>query len=75
MEPVRSAFSALAAVQRQWFRSSLAIGRGEEQLQVALKELVRAAETRASLGHYVARYPWHFVVGALVLGGWLGSRR
>ncbi len=52
-----------------------AIGRGEEQLQVALKELVRAAETRASLGHYVARYPWHFVVGSLLLGGWLGSRR
>lgn len=52
-----------------------AIGRGEDELQVALKDLVRAAETRASLGHYVARYPWHFVVGALVLGGWLGSRR
>jgi len=52
-----------------------AIGRGEAQLEVALQDLVRAAETRASLGHYVARYPWHFVVGSLVLGGWLGSRR
>jgi hypothetical protein len=52
-----------------------AIGRGEAELEVALKDLVRAAETRASLGHYLARYPWHFVVGGLVLGAWLGSRR
>ena len=52
-----------------------AIARGEEQLQIALKDLVRAAETRASVGHYVARYPWHFVVAGLVLGGWLGRRR
>jgi hypothetical protein len=53
----------------------LAIGRREEQLQAALADLVRAAETRASLGHYVARYPWHFLIGGLALGAWLGSRR
>jgi hypothetical protein len=53
----------------------LSIGRREEQLQTALSELVRAAEARASLGHYIARYPWHFLIGGLVLGAWLGRRR
>jgi ElaB/YqjD/DUF883 family membrane-anchored ribosome-binding protein len=53
----------------------LAISRREEQLESALKELVRAAEARASLGHYVARYPWHFIAGAVVVGAWLGHRR
>jgi hypothetical protein len=53
----------------------VAIGRREEQLESALKELVRAAEARASVGHYVSRYPWHFLVGGVLLGVWLGSRR
>ena len=53
----------------------LAIGRREEQLEVDLKSLVRVAETRASVGHYVARYPWHFLLGGIVLGAWLGRRR
>lgn len=53
----------------------VAIGRHEEQLETALKELVRAAETRASLGHYVARYPWHLIFGGLLVGAWLGRRR
>ena len=52
-----------------------AIGRREEQLDHALKDLVAAAETRASLGHYVARYPWQFLFGAVVVGAWLGRRR
>ncbi|MDB4968966.1 MAG: hypothetical protein JWN44_4655 [Myxococcales bacterium] len=53
----------------------VAIKRREEELESALKELVRAAESRASLGHYVARYPWHFIAGGLMLGAWLGRRR
>jgi hypothetical protein len=53
----------------------LAIGRREDQLETALKDLVRAADERASLGHYVGRYPWHFLVGGLLLGAWLGRRR
>ena len=53
----------------------LAIGRREEQLQSALSDLVRAAEARASLGYYVSRYPWHFLIGGLALGAWLGRRR
>lgn len=52
-----------------------AIGRREEQLDRALEDLVTAAEERASLGHYVARYPWHFLLGALLAGAWLGHRR
>lgn len=53
----------------------VAIARREDQLDHALKDLVAAAEARASLGHYVARYPWQFLLGALVLGAWLGHRR
>ncbi len=53
----------------------LAIGRREEQLERAVKDLIGAAEARASLGHYVARYPWQFLVGGLLLGAWLGKRR
>ena len=53
----------------------LAIGRRELQLEHALEDLVAAAETRASLGHYVARYPWQFLLGGLLLGAWLGRRR
>ncbi|MGZ3407793.1 MAG: hypothetical protein ACXVAN_15185 [Polyangia bacterium] len=52
-----------------------AIGRREEQLEHALGDLVAAAEARASLGHYVARYPWQFLLGGLVVGAWLGRRR
>jgi hypothetical protein len=52
----------------------LAIERRETQLETALQELVRAAETRASLGHYVARYPWHFILGGLAIGVWLGRK-
>jgi hypothetical protein len=53
----------------------LAIHRREAQLEVDLKQLVRAAETRASLGHYIARYPFHFLFGGLALGAWLGRQR
>jgi hypothetical protein len=53
----------------------LAIGRREVQLDDALQNLVAVAEERASLGHYVARYPWQFLLGALVFGAWLGRRR
>jgi hypothetical protein len=52
-----------------------AISRREAQLDAALKDLVAAAESRASLGHYVGRYPWQFLIGALVAGAWLGRRR
>ncbi|MCA1664998.1 MAG: hypothetical protein LC659_12125 [Myxococcales bacterium] len=52
-----------------------AISRREAQLDQALEELVAAAEARASLGHYVARYPWQFLIGGLVVGAWLGRRR
>jgi len=52
-----------------------AIGRREAQLDHALEDLVAAAEARASLGHYVARYPWQFLLGAVVVGAWLGRRR
>lgn len=53
----------------------VAIGRRELQLEHALSDLVTAAEARASLGHYVARYPWQFLLGGLLLGAWLGRRR
>lgn len=53
----------------------LAIGRREEQLEHAIKNLVATAEARASLGHYVGRYPWQFLLGGLVVGAWLGYRR
>lgn len=53
----------------------LSIGPHEEQLETGLKELVHAAEARASVRHYVARYPWHFLFGGLMLGAWLGRRR
>ena len=53
----------------------LAIGRREQQLESELKELVRAAEARASLGHYLARYPWQFLAGGFLVGAWLGRRR
>ena len=53
----------------------LAIGRREVQLEHAREDLVAAAEARASLGHYVARYPWQFLLGGLLLGTWLGRRR
>jgi hypothetical protein len=53
----------------------VAIGRREEQLDDALKDLAAAAEARASLGHYLARYPWQFLLGGLVVGAWLGRRR
>jgi len=53
----------------------VAIGRREAQLDHALEDLVAAAEARASLGHYVARYPWQFLLGAVVVGAWLGRRR
>ena len=52
-----------------------AIAKHEAQLDVALHDLVSAAEARASLGHYVGRYPWQFLVGALLAGAWLGRRR
>lgn len=52
-----------------------AISRREAQLDDALADLVAAAEARASLGHYVARYPWQFLLGGLMLGAWLGRRR
>ena len=53
----------------------LAIGRRELQLGNALEDLVAAAEARASLGHYAARYPWRFVLGGFLLGAWLGRSR
>ena len=53
----------------------VAIGRREEQLDHALEDLVAAAEARASLGHYLARYPWQFLLGGVVVGAWLGRRR
>jgi ElaB/YqjD/DUF883 family membrane-anchored ribosome-binding protein len=52
-----------------------AIGRREQQLETALKDLVHVAEERASLAHYFERYPWQFVGGAFMLGFILGSRR
>jgi hypothetical protein len=52
-----------------------AIGRREQQLDSALKDLVAAAESRASLGHYVSRYPWQFLLGGFAIGVWLGRRR
>ena len=52
-----------------------AISRREAQLDHALEDLVAAAEARASLGHYVARYPWQVLLGGLVFGAWLGRRR
>lgn len=52
-----------------------AIVKREAQLDGALRDLVAAAEARASLGHCVCRYPWQFLVGALVAGAWLGRRR
>jgi hypothetical protein len=52
-----------------------AIVKREAQLDAALHDLVSAAEARASLGHYVGRYPWQFLIGALVAGAWLGRRR
>jgi hypothetical protein len=52
-----------------------AIGRREAQLDHALEDLVAAAEARASLGHYVAKYPWQFLLGGLLVGVWLGARR
>jgi hypothetical protein len=52
-----------------------AIARREAQLDGALHDLVAAAEARASLGHYFGRYPWQFLIGALVAGAWLGRRR
>ena len=52
-----------------------AIGRREQQLDSALKDLVAAAEARASLGHYVARYPWQFLLAGFAVGVWLGRQR
>lgn len=52
----------------------LAIGRREEQLENALKDLARAADARASLGHYLGRYPWQVLAAGLLLGAWLGRR-
>lgn len=52
----------------------VAIVRREEQLERALKDLVGAAEARASLRYYVERYPWHFVIGGFLVGAWLGRR-
>ena len=64
---------ANATTQEQELRA--AIVRREAQLDDALKALVTAAETRASVGHYIARYPWQFLLGGLVVGAWLGRRR
>lgn len=64
---------AIASNEEQQLRA--AIGRREEQLDHALADLVAAAEARASLGHYVVRYPWQFLLGGLVVGAWLGRRR
>ncbi len=50
------------------------ISHREQQLEEALKDLVGAAEARASLGHYVGRYPWHILGGAVLFGIWLGRR-
>jgi hypothetical protein len=51
-----------------------AISRHEAQLEHALEDLVAAAEARASVGHYVARYPWQFLLGGVLVGAWLGRR-
>jgi hypothetical protein len=62
-----------SATQEQELRAAIACR--EAQLDHALRALVTAAETRASLGHYVARYPWQFLLGGLVFGAWIGRRR
>jgi hypothetical protein len=65
--------NAIPTTEERELRAS--IGRREKQLDHALEDLVVAAEARASLGHYVARYPWQFLLGALIVGVWLGRRR
>ena len=52
-----------------------AIVKREAQLDVALHDLVAAAGARASIWHYVVRYRWQFLIGAVVAGAWLGHRR
>ena len=62
-----------ATMQQQELRA--AIGRREAQLDAALQNLVAAADARASLGHYVRRYPWQFLLGGVLVGAWLGQQR
>jgi hypothetical protein len=65
--------NAIPTTEERELRAS--IGRREKQLDHALEDLAAAAEARASLGHYVAKYPWQFLLGALIVGAWLGRRR
>ena len=71
VEPARNLTPTTRAKNRHW----LAISRREEELETALKDVVRAADARASLGHYVSRYPWQVLFGGLMLGIWLERRR
>ena len=53
----------------------LGIARSNERLESALAQLGRVGAERFSVGGFVGKDPWPFVVGACLAGVVLGMRR
>ena len=50
------------------------IEQGEEKVRVARHELAGAARCKLDLGERIREFPLTWVIGACLMGAWLGSR-
>jgi len=50
------------------------IERDQEEVRVAVQELTGAARSKLTVTAHIRKYPLTWVIGAFVVGVWLGSR-
>jgi hypothetical protein len=47
----------------------------QQKLERAVQNLKEAAQRSVAIGPTIAQHPWHWMVGALAVGLWLGLRQ
>lgn len=60
------------AEQREDLRQSIA--RDEEEVRLAVRELTGAARSTFDVSEHIKKFPLAWVMGAFLVGAWLGSR-
>jgi hypothetical protein len=63
--------SAFAAQREDLLQS---IERDQEEVRVAVQELAGAARSQLDVGERIKAFPLTWVIGAVLVGLWLGSR-
>jgi hypothetical protein len=51
------------------------IEQDDEKVRVAMHELAGAARFKLDVGEHIKQFPLTWVIGACLVGAWLGSRR